>query len=178
MCLAGCLQQNPHASRCTSVDGLPDPVCTPGLTNPNVTQDNIHQTICKSGFTSAIRPPESYTEKLKMIQIIDYGYNDTELSHYEEDHLISLENGGHPMDPRNLFPEPYNTRVAGVIMGAHQKDVVEGFIHDEICYDVPGSKKNSYIPATTSITLKRGQEILATDWYACYESIKKGKPCR
>jgi hypothetical protein len=97
---------------------------------------------------------------------------------YEEDHLISLENGGNPTDPRNLFPEPFNTHVGGVIMGAHQKDVVESFIHDEICYDVPHSKKNSYIPATTSITLKRGQEILAGYWYACYESIKKGDPCK
>jgi hypothetical protein len=30
---------------------------------------------------------------------------------YEEDHLISLEDGGDPTDPRNLFPEPYNTHV-------------------------------------------------------------------
>jgi hypothetical protein len=97
---------------------------------------------------------------------------------YEEDHLISLEDGGNPTDPRNLWPEPYNTRVGGTIMGAHQKDVVEGFMHDEICYDIPNSKKASYIPATTSVTLKRGQEILAIDWYACYESIKKGKPCK
>jgi hypothetical protein len=29
-----------------------------------------------------------------------------------------------------------------------------------------------------SFTLNWGQEILAGDWYACYESIKKGKPCR
>ena len=63
-------------------------------------------------------------------------------------------------------------------MGAHQKDVVEGFIHDEICYGIPNSKKTSHIPATTSITLKRCQEILAGDWYACYESIKKGEPCK
>jgi hypothetical protein len=43
-----------------------------------------------------------------------------------------VENGGDPTDPRNLFPEPYNTHVGGVIIGAHQKDVVEGFIHDEV----------------------------------------------
>jgi hypothetical protein len=97
---------------------------------------------------------------------------------YEEDHLISLEDGGDPKDPRNLWPEPYNTKVGWAIMGAHQKDVVKGFIHDEICYGIPNSKKNSYIPATTSVTLKRGREILAGDWYACYESIRKGKPCR
>ena len=80
--------------------------------------------------------------------------------------------------PHGLWPEPYNTHVGGAIMGARQKDVVEAFIHDEICYDIPGSKKNSYIPATTSITLRRGQEILASDWYACYESIKRGEPCK
>lgn len=97
---------------------------------------------------------------------------------YEEDRLISLEDGGDPKDPRNLWPEPYTTRVSGTIMGARQKDVVEGYLHDEICYDVPGSKKNSCILATTSITLKRGQKILAGNWYACYEAIKKGKPCK
>jgi hypothetical protein len=97
---------------------------------------------------------------------------------YEEDHLISLEDGGDPKDPNNLWPEPYYTQVGGVTMGAFQKDVVEEFIHDEICYDIPNSKKNSNIPATTSVTLKRGQEILAWDWYACYLAIKDGKPCR
>jgi len=28
-------------------------------------------------------------------------------SHYEEDHFISLEVGGHPKDPKNLWPEMY-----------------------------------------------------------------------
>ena len=97
---------------------------------------------------------------------------------YEEDHLIPLEDGGNPTNPRNLWPEPYNTKVGWVIMGAHQKDVVEGFIHDEICFDIPHSKKSSYVPATTSVTLRRGQEILAGDWYACYLAIKDGKPCK
>jgi len=59
-----------------------------------------------------------------------------------------------------------------------EPDVVEAFIHDEVCYGIPGSKTNSYIPATASVTLRRGQEILADDWYACYESIEKGKPCK
>jgi hypothetical protein len=35
---------------------------------------------------------------------------------YEEDHLISLEDSGNSMDPRNLWPEPYNTYVGGVII--------------------------------------------------------------
>ena len=97
---------------------------------------------------------------------------------YEENHLISLENGGNPTDTRDLFPEPFNTHLGGVIIGAHQKAVVESFVHDEICCDIPHSKKNSYIPAVTSITLKRGKEILTWDWYACYLAIKDGKLCK
>jgi hypothetical protein len=79
---------------------------------------------------------------------------------YEEDHLIPLEIGGNPTDPRNLWPEAYNTRVGGIIKGARQKDVVEAFVHHEICNDIPHSKKSSYMPAPTSVTLMRGQEIL------------------
>ena len=198
---AGAPPAQPH--RIGPAEIYPDPVRTPGAANPQVTQQNIKDNICNRHWsTKLIRPPAGYTSRLKRKQLREYGdtvhqaraqlinpktgkvdtarcvAHSDNMACYEEDHLISLEDGGDPKDPRNLWPEPYNTRVGGVIMGAHQKDVVEGFIHDEICYDVPGSKKNSCIPATTSITLKRGQEILAGDWYACYESIKEGKPCK
>ena len=43
---------------------------------------------------------------------------------YEEDHLISPEDGGDTTDPRNLWPAPYNTKVGGTIIGAHRKDVL------------------------------------------------------
>ena len=97
---------------------------------------------------------------------------------YEEDHLISLENGGDPRDPKNLWPEPYNTMINGVVVGARQKDLAESFIHDEICFDVPSHKKNSNRPAHISITLTRGQEILTGDWYACYLSMQGGGDCK
>jgi hypothetical protein len=181
----------------------PDPAMTPGAANPQVSQGNIRDTICSHRWsTRAIRPPAQFTSKLKRKQLREYGdtvhqtraqlinpntgkvdttrcvpHSDN-MACYEEDHLIPLEDGGDPTDPRNLWPEPNNTRVGGTIMGAHQKDVVEAFVHDEICYDVPGARKNSYIPATTSVTLRRGQEILAGDGYACYVSIMKGKPCK
>src|ERR1019366_2592630 len=193
----------PKSSRIGPPEIYPDPVRTPGAANPQVTQGNIQDNICNRQWsTKQIRPPSAYTSKLKRKQLREYGdtvhqtraelinpstgkvdttrcvAHSDNMACYEEDHLISLENGGDPTDPRNLFPEPYNTHVGGVIMGAHQKDVVEGFIHDEICYEIPHSKKNSYIPATTSIKLQRGQQILAGDWYACYQAIKKGKACR
>jgi len=181
----------------------PHPIKTPGAANPQVTQRNIQDNICNRHWsTRLIRPPADYTNRLKRKQLQEYGDTvhqtraqlinpntgkiDTSrcVAHsdnpacYEEDHLISLEDGGDPTDPRNLWPEPYNTKIGWVVMGAHQKDVVEAFIHDEICYGIPNSKKTSPMPAATSITLKRGQEILAGDWYACYEAIKKGKPCK
>jgi hypothetical protein len=43
---------------------------------------------------------------------------------------------------------------------------------------LPRRKRTALLPASTSITLRRGQEILAGDWYGCYESIKNGKPCK
>lgn len=192
-----------QSSRIGPADIYPDPARTPGAANPQVTQQNIEDTICSRRWsTKQIRPPAQYTSKLKRKQLREYGdtahqtraqltnpgtgkvdttrcaSHSDNMACYEEDHLISLEDGGNPTDPRNLWPEPYNTSVGGTIMGAHQKDVVEGFIHDEVCYDFPHSQKNSHIPATTSVTLKRGQEILAGDWYACYESIKKGRACK
>jgi hypothetical protein len=35
---------------------FPDPSLHPGATNPDVTQESINSTICKSGFTKTIRP--------------------------------------------------------------------------------------------------------------------------
>ena len=74
---------------------------TPGVLNPDVTQANIDSTICVTGWTKTIRPPTSYTNALKQKQMREYGVGRS-ASDYQEDHLISLELGGHPTDPRNL----------------------------------------------------------------------------
>ena len=84
---------------------LADPVRTPGVLNPDVTQANIRSTICRRGWTDTIRPPVDYTNALKSRQMRQYGETGS-LSDYQEDHLISLELGGNPTDPRNLWPEP------------------------------------------------------------------------
>jgi hypothetical protein len=103
---------------------LADPVRTPGVVNPNVTQANIRSTICKTGWTSTIRPPVSYTDALKIKQMKQYGEKGS-TSDYQEDHLISLEMGGNPTDPRNLWPEPYPR--------ASQMDQIENQLNSEIC---------------------------------------------
>ena len=91
----------------SATTGLPDSHLTPGAVNPAVTQANIQQTICERGYTKTIRPPVSYTEPLKRRQLREYGYADQHIWHYEEDHLVPLEVGGAPRDPRNLWPEPH-----------------------------------------------------------------------
>jgi hypothetical protein len=103
---------------------LADPVRTPGVVNPNVTQANIRSTVCRRGWTATIRPPVSYTNALKLKQMRQYGETGSP-SDYQEDHLISLEMGGNPTDPRNLWPEPYPR--------AAQMDQIENQLNSEIC---------------------------------------------
>ena len=132
------------SSACVSIDGLPDSNCTPGAIDPSVTQDNIQQTICVSGYTQTVRPPVSYTTPLKIQQMALYGWTGPR-SDYEEDHLISLELGGHPRDPRNLWPEPYD-----IAHGAREKDQVENLLHSRVC--------------SGQMTLQEAQTAIATNW--------------
>ena len=101
-----------------------DPRRTPGVLNPDVTQQNIRSTICRHGWTSTIRPPSDYTDELKRRQMRAY-HETGSLSDYQEDHLISLELGGSPTDPRNLWPEPYPR--------ASQMDQQENELNAEVC---------------------------------------------
>jgi hypothetical protein len=127
---------------------------TPGVLNPNVTQANIATTVCKSGWTATIRPTVAYTNKLKATQLAgDYKYLEkdygTEMSKYEEDHLISLQLGGNPSDPKNLWPQPY----AG--SNARKKDVVETALKRLVC--------------AGTLKLADAQHMIATDWAAAYK---------
>lgn len=97
---------------------------TPGALNPDVTQATIARTICVRGWTRTVRPPVSYTNTLKARQLREYGLHGA-LSGYQEDHLISLELGGAPVDPRNLWPEPY-PRAADV-------DRIENELNRRVC---------------------------------------------
>jgi hypothetical protein len=103
---------------------LADPVRTPGVLNPDVTQANIRSTICRHGWTATIRPPVDYTNALKRKQMRQYGETGS-LSDYQEDHLISLELGGNPTDPRNLWPEPYPR--------ASEVDRMENDLNAQVC---------------------------------------------
>jgi hypothetical protein len=94
-----------HWRTAATGDTLPDPNCTPGATSPKVTDATLAATICKSGYTKSIRPPASITKAEKYANAASYGYTGP-MSEVEYDHLVPLELGGDPNDPRNLWIEP------------------------------------------------------------------------
>ena len=128
-------------AQCKINGKLPDSKCTPGAIDPRVTQDNIHQTICVSGYTKTVRPSSSTTSKMKLVSMQQYGFTDSP-SNYEYDHLISLELGGAPIDTKNLWPE------LGKI--PNPKDTVENKLHTLVC---DGAMK-----------LTEAQRRIVTDW--------------
>ena len=101
-----------------------DPLRTPGVLNAAVTPATVRATICRRGWTRTIRPPTDYTNALKRRQMRAYGEHGPP-SAYQEDHLISLELGGDPTDPRNLWPEPY-PRASAV-------DRIENELNAQVC---------------------------------------------
>ncbi len=129
---------------------LPDPHLTPGATDPAITQENIHQTVCVKGYTKTVRPPAYYTNKLKKRQIRQYGYTDTNPKDYEEDHLIPLNIGGNPTDERNLWPEPRNSE-----WNAAKKDELEFKLYKAVCKGM--------------VSLKDAQDAYRNNWIEGYK---------
>ncbi|APA90415.1 hypothetical protein BJG93_33025 (plasmid) [Paraburkholderia sprentiae WSM5005] len=137
------------AVRCLAGD-VPDPVLTPGAINPDLTQRNIRSTVCSRGWTKTVRPPAFYTNQLKKIQIRQYGYADTSPRDYEEDHLIPLSLGGHPTDPRNLWPEPRKS-----VWDADRKDELEFALYMGVCHG--------------DVSLEEARRAFATNWIDAYK---------
>lgn len=137
-----------------------------GATNLAITQANIAETLCNPSWsTKSIRPPASYTTALKLKQITQYGYVTPDVENltanpadYEEDHLISLELGGDPTSPQNLWPEPYTASIGDG--GAKAKDTVENALHKELC--------------AGHITLQEAQREIVADWYAVSKKLNGG----
>ncbi|WP_030438256.1 hypothetical protein [Actinoplanes subtropicus] len=149
---AGILTGSPGAAQAATTCSqaylpLPDPKCQPGVRYSAVTQSNIDETICVSGWTATVRPSTSYTNALKKTQIAQYKYSDTSLSDYEEDHFIPLELGGDPKSEKNLWPEPHYDSNGD---GSATKDTVENKLKKMVC--------------AGTVTLKAAQDAIADDW--------------
>jgi len=131
------VQAQPAASTChyrytTSRQPLPDRRCNPGALNPRVKQSTIRTTICKSGYTTLIRPPASITSKEKVLDARSYGYRGS-LTQTEYDHLVPLELGGDPNDRRNLWVEPPSPGHLLSQTYHNPKDTIENKAHYLVC---------------------------------------------
>jgi hypothetical protein len=120
--LAGC---SATANAPTSVTRQARPAATQapliGRLNPAVTQATIHSTICVKGWTATVRPPLSYTSRLKRRELPA----GARMADYEMDHLMPLELGGAPRDVANLRPVP--------IKRAQADDVWETRLRKSVC---------------------------------------------
>lgn len=114
----------------------------------DVTQENIGETICKSGWTKTVRPSVHYTNWVKGQMAAHYGIPEEKLREYELDHIVPLELGGHPYAPENLQLQLW----VGA-EGARSKDAVETWLKKMVC-----AKK---------ITLVNAQICVATEWEHC-----------
>ena len=128
---------------------FPDPKDTPGALNPEVTRDNVQDTVCKSAWITKISPSPAYIDELKAKQIAALQLGG-DPSDYHEDHLVPLCAGGHPTDPRNLWPQrasgDWNYKV---------KDQLETWVCKALCHG--------------DLSLQNAQEtFLEPDWRRRY----------
>ena len=129
---------------------LPDPRCTPGSIDPDVTQADIRSTICKKGWTATARPPESQTERFKYdVAYPAYGTSRSERT--ELDHLVPLELGG-SNDATNLWPEYPPT--------PNPKDKVEDALNAAVC--------------ERRVSLTAAQDAIAADWLTAEKKLGIG----
>ena len=150
------VQRQPAAGACRArhrgLYSLPDPRCTPGALNPAVTQATIASTICRSGWTATVRPPESVSEPEKLANMRAYGLRTSSAFEYEYDHLVPLELGGATNDPRNLWPEPDYTAREGFYL--NPKDKLERALNRMVC--------------NGAMSLSHAQLLSAREWVAAY----------
>jgi len=92
-----------------------------GRLNPVVTQATIGDTICRRGWAQSVRPPASYTSRLKRSQLP----KGASMRDYELDHLMPIELGGAPRDEANLRIVP--------IKRAKADDRQEDKLHSAVC---------------------------------------------
>ena len=126
---------------------LPDPRCTPGSIDPAVTQADIGSTICKSGYTKTVRPPEAQTERFKF-DVAYPAYGTPQGEKTELDHRVSLELGG-SNDATNLWPEYPPT--------PNPKDKVENALNRAVC--------------DGRVTLAAAQQAIAADWLTAEKKL-------
>src|SRR5881296_1499605 len=110
--------------------------------------------LLRAHATTGVPSREGVAEQLQAAR-----YTDKTPAHYEEDHFISPELGGHPPDPKNLWPEMWGTPnqpltshgpFPASIIGAKSKDKVKNALKAAVC--------------AGTLTPHEAQQTIATDW--------------
>ncbi len=132
-------------SGCQVQGSLPDHACTPGSVL-NVTSNQV----CQVGYASSVRDvPESVANQV----YAEYGITSHGPAQFEVDHLVPLELGG-SNDISNLWAQP-----AIPSPGFPQKDMVENFLHDQVC--------------SGKMSLADAQRSIATNWVTVFNQMPK-----
>lgn len=145
--------------RClSSVLPLPDYRCTMGVRNPQITQDNIDETICKRGWLDTIRPTKEETAPVLVEALQRYGYRNAAPEDFQLDRLIPVILGGSLWDEGNLFPQPH-AGVAGMgeFTGSEAKDAVDRRLNAEVC--------------SGKITLADAQSAIVYNWLGAEKKL-------
>jgi hypothetical protein len=130
----------------TGAGELPDRQLTPGTTNTAISEQQF-RTCHTEGWTRPYRPPVSFTNSLKKLQMHKYGYPLADIRDYEEDHLVPLCLAGAPQDPANLWPQPRFGE-----WNAERKDKLEA----KLCR----------LACDGKVPLAQAQHEIAADWIA------------
>jgi hypothetical protein len=130
---------------------LPNAGITPGAVDPSVTPQNLQSTVCVKGYTSTVRPDKKYTNRLKREQLRQYNYADLDPRNYEQDHLIPLNIGGSPADPKNMWPQPRDQQ-----WGAEKKNDLEFVVYKMVC--------------NGELALAEAQQRIARNWIEAYQA--------
>jgi len=121
--------------------------------NAAVSDATIGGTICLSGYTKSVRPPTSYTKRVKAARLSEAGIAQTRAREFELDHIVPLALGGHPRNPSNLALQPWDGE-----HGAKMKDILERRLQELVC--------------SGQVTLIDARLCIAQDWEACANRVR------
>lgn len=145
----------PHTGSDSNPASAKSPILPPsevlGAYNDNVTQSTIVSTICHARWASTVaEPPSPYLNQIEQLALgaggtVTYlgasytiqglNENDRNPAHYLVDPLVSVNLGGDPANPANLWVEPYESPAgpAPVGTGAQTKTKVETYLNKQVC---------------------------------------------
>jgi hypothetical protein len=123
--------------------------------NPDVTPDTLATTICVPGYTSTVRPPVYFTNRIKFALMAQSGIAPARALEFELDHRIPLTLGGNPSSPDNLWLQSWEPSAEGWTgaNSAKVKDKLEVRLNRLVCAGV--------------LPLAEAQQCIYADWQAC-----------